>query len=57
MYLNLYQNSEQISGGHIMNKLKVFVALMIFGIPGLQYFSIAQTQDTLKGQMLIYQSI
>jgi len=57
MYLHLYQNSGQISGGHIMNRLKVFVALMIFGIPGLQYISIAQTQDTLKGQMQIYQSI
>jgi len=56
MYLHLYQNSGQISGGHIMNRLKVFVALMIFGIPGLQYISIAQTQDTLKGQMQIYQT-
>ena len=39
-----------------MNKLKVFVALMIFGVLGLQPYSIAQTQDTLKGQMQMYQT-
>ena len=39
-----------------MNKLKVFVALMIFGFPGLQCISIAQTQVSLKGQMQMYQT-
>lgn len=39
-----------------MNKLKVSVALIILGIPGLQFISIAQTQDTLKDQMQIYQT-
>ena len=39
-----------------MNKLKVFVALMIAGFPGLQCISVAQIQDTLKGQMQMYQT-
>jgi len=39
-----------------MNKSKVFIALMIFGFVGSQYTSIAQTQDTLKGQMQMYQT-
>jgi len=39
-----------------MNKSKVFIALMIFGYVALQYTSIAQTQDTIKGQMQMYQT-
>jgi len=39
-----------------MYKLKVFVALMILWIPGLQCVSNAQTQDTLTGQMQMYQT-
>jgi len=53
-YRKLY--SGQKSGGHIMNKLKVFVALMIVGFLGLQFISIAQTQDNLKGQMQMSQT-
>jgi len=39
-----------------MNKPNVFIALMIFGFIGFQSVSIAQTQDTLKGQMQMYQT-
>jgi Fe-Mn family superoxide dismutase len=38
-----------------MNKLKVLAALMIFGIPGLHFTPIVQTQDKLNDQMQIYQ--
>ena len=54
-YRKLY--SGQKSGGNIMNKFKLFVALMIVGFLGFQCISIGQTLDVPKGQMQMYQSI
>jgi superoxide dismutase, Fe-Mn family len=39
-----------------MNKLKLFVALMIVGFLGLQCIAFAQAQDTPKGQMQMNQT-
>jgi len=40
-----------------MSKIKLFVSLMMVGVPGMQGISIAQTHNTPIGQMQMYQSI